>query len=117
MEYIVSRPNMCPLRVTIIFKTFKNSSGIYSKLPTKHHKGGGLSTFEIPILMEGDTLKHQTFTDLQLIQKDILQPHICHFKQTENNPLARKDVINSIGFGASTSTAAGGTLNLLNCFI
>ena len=38
--YIASNPNMCPVRASRIFKNFKDSSGIYSELPTKRHKGG-----------------------------------------------------------------------------
>ena len=51
-EYIASRPNMCCLKAARIFKNFKASSGIYSKLPTKRHKGGSLSTIKVPISME-----------------------------------------------------------------
>ena len=48
---------MCPLRAARIFKNFKVSSGIYSELPTKRHKGKDLSTIEVPIPEEGGTLE------------------------------------------------------------
>lgn len=102
--YIASRPNMCPLRAVRIFKTFKASSRIYSELPTNQHKGDGLSTIEVPIPMKGEILEYQTLTDFPLIEKEILRCNICHFKQGGNTPLAGKDVIDSIGFGATTST-------------
>ena len=38
--YIANRPDMCPIQAARIFKNFKDSSGIYSELPTKRHKGG-----------------------------------------------------------------------------
>ena len=50
-------------------------------------------------------MEYQTLTDLELIEKVILQRNICHFKQVENTPLAGKEVINSIGFGATTQIA------------
>ena len=103
--YIASRPNMCPLRAARIFKNFKDSSGIYPELPTKGHKCGGPSTIKLPLPMEGETLECQTLTDPPLIEKESLHRNIHHFKQAENTPLAGKDVIGSIGFGATTKTA------------
>ena len=102
--YIASRPNMCPVRAAIIFKNFKASSGIYSELPTKRHKGDGLSTIKVLIPMEGETLEYQTVTNPPLIEKEILRRNIRHFKRAENTSLSRKEVIDSIGFGATTST-------------
>ena len=69
--YIASRPNMCPVRAARIFKNFKDSSEIYSELPTKRQKGGGLSTNEVPIPKEGEILEYQTLTDPQMIEKVI----------------------------------------------
>ena len=103
--YIASRPNMCPLRAARIFKNFKDSSGIYSELPTKRHKGGGLNTIEVPLPLEGETLKYHTITDPPLIEQEILRRNKRHFRQAENTPLAGKDVSDKIGFGTTTQTA------------
>ena len=65
--YIASQPNMCLLRAARIFKNSKDSSGIYSELPTKRHKGGGLNTIKVPLPLEGETLNYQTITDPPLI--------------------------------------------------
>ena len=96
--YIVSWPNMCPVRATRIFKNFKDISGIHSELPTKRHKGGGLSTIEVPLPMDGETLEYQTLVDPPLIEKEIMRRDIRHFKQAENTPLAGKEMIDSFGF-------------------
>ena len=103
--YIASQPNMSPLRAARIFKKFKDSSGIYSELPTKRHKDGGLSTIEVPLPMEGEILEYQTLTDPPLIETEILQWNICHFRQADNTPLAGQEVIDSIKFGTITKTA------------
>ena len=71
---------MCPVRAARIFKNYKDSSGIYSELPTKRHKGGGLSTIKVPLSLEGETLEYQKLTDPDLIEKVILQLNIRHFK-------------------------------------
>ena len=60
---------MCPLRAARTFKNFKDSNGINSELPTKQHKCGGLSTIEVPLPMEGETLEYQTLTNPLLIEK------------------------------------------------
>ena len=67
--YIASRPNMCPERAARTFKYFKDSSGIYSELPTKCHKGEGLTNIKVPVPLEGETLKFHTITDPPLIEK------------------------------------------------
>ena len=105
--YIASRPNMCPLRAAIFFKTFKDSSGIYSELPSKRYKGGGLSTIKVPIPMEGVTLQYQTITDPPLIETEILRRNKRHFRQAENTPLAGNDVSDKIGFGATIEILEG----------
>ena len=51
------------------FQNFKGSSEIYSELPTKRHKGGGLNTIEVPLPLEGETLQYHTITDPPLIEK------------------------------------------------
>ena len=71
--YIASRSNMCPVRAARIFKNFKASSEIYSELPTKRHKGGGVSMIKVPNPTEGETLEYQTLTDPPLIEKEILR--------------------------------------------
>ena len=100
--YIASRPNMCPERAARIFKNLKDSGGIYSKLPTKRHKGGSLSNIEVPIPREGETLQYCTITDPPLIEKEILRQNKRHFRQAENTPLASTAVSDAIGFGATT---------------
>ena len=70
---------MCPLRVARIFKNVKDSSGISSKLPTKRHKGGGLNTIEVPLPLEGETLKYHTITDPPIIEAEILRQNKRHF--------------------------------------
>ena len=67
---------MCPEKVARIFKNIKVSSGIYSELPTKQHKGGGRSNIEVPIPKEGETLEYQTLTDPPIIEKEILRHSI-----------------------------------------
>ena len=54
--YIASQSNICSERAARVFKNFKDSSGIDFELPTKRHKGRGLSNIEVPILLEGETL-------------------------------------------------------------
>ena len=54
--YVASRPDMCPKRAARIFKNFKESSEIYSELPSKRHKGGDLNTIEVQLPLEGETL-------------------------------------------------------------
>ena len=90
---------MCPSRAACIFKNFKDSSGIYSELPTKKHKGGGLNTIEVPLPLEGETLMYHTITDPPLIETEILRQNKRHFRQAENTPLAGKDVSDKIGWG------------------
>ena len=103
--YIASRPNMCPLRVARIFKNFEDHSGIYSELPTKRHKGGGLNTINVPLPLEGETITYYIIIDPPLIEKEILRRNKRHFRQVENTPLAGKDVSDKIGFRATTKTA------------
>ena len=100
--YIASCPNMCPVRAAHIFKTFKDSSRIYSELLSKRHKSNDLSTIEIPIPMEGETLQYQTITDPPLIETEILRRNKRHFRQAENTRLAGTDVSDKIGFGVTT---------------
>ena len=76
---------MYPLQAARIFKNFKDSSGIYSELPTKRHKGGGLNTIEVPLPLEGETLKYHTITDPPLIEKEILRRNKRHFQQAETH--------------------------------
>ena len=45
-----------------------------------------------------------TLRDPPLIEKEILQRNIQYLKQAKNTPLTGKEVINSIGFGATTIT-------------
>ena len=61
--YIASWPDMCPIRAAQIFKNFKDSSGIYSELLTKRHKGMGLNSIEVTLPLEGKTLKYHAITD------------------------------------------------------
>ena len=96
---------MCPERAARIFKNFKDSSGIYSELPTMRHKGEGLNNIEVPIPREGETLQYHTITDPPLIEKEILRRNKRHFRQAENTPLASTAVSDAIGFGATTSIA------------
>ena len=96
---------MCPLQAARIFKNFKDSSWIYSRLPTKQHKGGGLSTIEVPLPMEGETLHYHIITNPLLIEKEILRRNKHHFRQAGNTQLAGKDVIDKVEFGATTKTA------------
>ena len=103
--YIASRPNMCPERAAQIFKNFKDSSRIYSKLPTKRHKGGGLTNIKVPVPLEGETLTYHTITDPPLIEKEILQRNKRHFWQAENTPLVGTEVSKKIGWGATTPIA------------
>ena len=79
---------MCPLRAAHISKIFKDSSRIYSELPSRRHKGSGLSTIEVPIPIEGETLQYQTITDPPLIETEILRRNKRHFWQAENEQLA-----------------------------
>ena len=113
--YIASRPNMCPLRAARIFKNFKDSSRIYSELPTNRPKGGGLNTIEVPLPLEGETLQYHTITDPPIIEVEILRQNKRHFQQAENTPLAGTEVSDKIGFGTTTQLAnevLEGTANL-----
>ena len=96
---------MCPLQAARIFKNFKDSSRIYSELPTKRHKGGGLNTNEVPLPLEGETLQYHTITDPPIIEAKILRRNKRHFRQAENTPLAGTEVSDKIGFGATTQLA------------
>ena len=93
---------MCPLRAPHIFKNFKDSSRIYSELPTTQHKGDGLNTIEVPIPLEGENLQYHTITDLPTIEAEILRRNKRHFCQAENTPLAGTEVSDKIDFGATT---------------
>ena len=42
---------------------------------------------------------------LHALKKKIMRCNICHFRQAENTPLAGQEVIDSIGFGATMTTA------------
>ena len=55
--------------------------------------------------MEREKMEYQTLTNPPLIEKEIMRCNICHFRQAENTPLAGQEVIDSIGFGATTTTA------------
>ena len=103
--YIACRPNMCLLQVAYIFKNFQDSSGIYSELPTKKHKGGGLNTIEVPLPLEGATLIYHTITDPPLIEKEILRHNKHHFRQAEITLMVGKAISDKIGFDATTQTA------------
>ena len=70
---------MCPKRAARIFKNFKDSSEIYSELPTKRHKGGGHNTIEVPLPLKGETLQYHTITDPPTIKKEILRQNKRHF--------------------------------------
>ena len=93
------------LRAAGIFKNFKDSSWIYSELPTKRHTVGGLNTIKVPLSFEEETLQYHTITDPPLIEKKIPRRNKRHFRQAENTPLARIDVSDNIGFGVTTNTA------------
>ena len=77
--YIASRPNTCPKRAAKIFKNINVASDIFSELPSKKHKGGGLSSIDVPIPRIGPKLEYQTIPDLILIEKLILRRNILHF--------------------------------------
>ena len=96
---------MYPERAARIFKNSKDSSGIYSKLPTKRHKGGGLNNIEVPIPCEGETLQYHTITNPPLIKNEIMQQNKRHFRQAENTPVAGTVVSDTIGFGVTTTIA------------
>ena len=103
------------MRAARIFKNFKDSSRIYSELPTKRHKGGGLNTIEFPIPLEGEILQYHTITDPPIIEAEILRRNKRHFRQAENTLLAGTEVSDKIGFGATTHFAnkiLAGTANL-----
>ena len=88
---------MCPIRAACIFNNFKDSSRIYSELPTTNgHKEGGVNTIEVPIPVEKETLMYQTITNPPLIEIEILQSNKRHFQQAENTPLTGKDESNKI---------------------
>ena len=55
-------PEYVPVRAARIFKNFKDSSGIYSELPIKRHKGGGLNTIGVPLPLERETMYYHTTT-------------------------------------------------------
>ena len=104
--YVASGPNVCPKKAANFFKKIKINSEILSKLPTKQHKGGGLSSIEVSIPYLDTTCLHfQTIIDPILIEKIILRHNIFHFHQAEYTPLAGHQTINSIGFGATTNIA------------
>ena len=47
--YIASIPNMCPKQASRCFKKLQLASAVFSELPAKKHRGGGLSSINIPI--------------------------------------------------------------------
>ena len=69
---MASRPSMCPNKAARIFTKFKISNDIYSELPSKQHKGGGLSTIEVLVPKKGETLEYKTLIDPPIIEKEIL---------------------------------------------
>ena len=63
---------MNPAKAVKIFANGKIASNIFSKLPKQKHKGGGLTTINVPVPQTGLTLEYQTITDPSLIEKIIL---------------------------------------------
>ena len=113
--YIASRPNMCPKQAARIFKNFKESSEMFSHLPSKKHRGSGLNTIEVPLALEGEELQYYTITDPPTIKKEILRRNKRYFRQAEATPLAEEAVCDTIGWGATTPTAneiLAGTANI-----
>ena len=47
--FIASNPNMDPEKAIKIFNNAKIASNIFSKLPKQKHKGGGLTTIDVPV--------------------------------------------------------------------
>ena len=66
--FIASHPNMDPAKAITIFNNAKSASNIFSKLPKQKHKGGGLTTIDVPVPRTGLTLEYQTITEPKLVE-------------------------------------------------
>ena len=62
-----------------IFSNTQIASNIFLESPIQKHKGGGLTTIDVPVPKTGLTLEYQTITDLILVEKIILCQNILHF--------------------------------------
>ena len=100
--FIANHPNMDPAKATKTFNNAKIASNIFSKLPKKKHKGGDLTTIDVPVPRTGLTLEYQTITEPKLVEQIILRRNKLHFRQAEFNPLASPETIERLGFGATS---------------
>ena len=75
-----------------------------SELP-KQSKNGAMSSVNVPAPREGLELQYQNITDPATMETVLLRQNRLHFRQAEDTPLATNEIIEKIGFGASSDLA------------
>jgi hypothetical protein len=100
--FVAMNPDMGAKRAAQIFKRARDTKQMMSELPSKMNCPGGISSIMVPLPKEGIELEYMPITDGPTIEQLILRRNIRHFRQAETTPLAQKDVITMIGWGADT---------------
>jgi hypothetical protein len=101
--FAAMNPEMGAKRAAQIFSRGKDTKQMMSRLPSKMHCPGGISSILVPLPKEGIELEYLPITDGPTIEKLILRRNIRHFRQAETTPLATSAVMDIFGWGANTS--------------
>ena len=102
--FIEANPKLDPKRAARIFKTAQLTTEMMSELP-KRSKNGAFNSIDVPVPQEGIELIHQDISDPATMEKILLRRNWHHFRQAEDTPLANSEIIEKIGFGASSELA------------
>ena len=103
--FVAMKPEMGAKRAAQLFQRAKDTKRMMSELPSKMNCPGGISALLVPLPKEGIELEYLPVTEGSTIESLILNRNIRHFRQAESTPLATKDIIDKIGWGADTQTA------------
>ena len=71
----------------------------------KRSKNGALNSIDIPVPQEGIELIYQNISDPATMEKNWLKRNWHQFRQAEDTPLARPEIIEKIGFGVASEHA------------
>ena len=102
--FIEANPKLDPKRAARIFKTAQLTTEMMSELP-KRSKNGAMNSVDVPVPREGIELQYQNISDPATMEKILLRRNRLHFRQAEDKPLAKPEIIEKIGFGASSELA------------
>jgi len=100
--FVAMNPEMGAKRAAQIFQRARDTKQMMSELPFKMNCPGGISSILVPLPKEGIELEYMPITDGFTIEQLILRRNKRHFRQAETTPLATEDVIEKIGWGATT---------------